>query len=335
MKERIVNTALENLEKHTGIKGNFTSFNDITDRGIDGKVDLFFDNGKEIFWVEVKKEVRNHQLNLLIDLAHQHPNFLLIAENIFPKIKEQLRKNNIAWLDIAGNIYLHTTKHHLWIEGQKIEKIRKVKVNRAFTATGAKVIYQFLINENFLNLPYREIAVKAGVALGNINYIINGLKEHQFLIKENNKRMKLINKRELLDKWMVAYDEKLKPTLNIGNFRFLNDDDYYQWQRWNLESNETFWGGEPAGEIITKYLKPEIFTIYTDETRNALIKKYRLVPDPNGPIKLYKKFWKEPNTFNPITVHPILAYTDLMNTGDGRCVETAKIIYEQYIGPNI
>ena len=110
---------------------------------------------------------------------------------------------------------------------------------------------------------------------------------------------------------------------------FLKNEDEHNWQKINLKPNHTFWGGEPAGGIITKYLNPEIFTLYTDETRNNLIKNYRLVPEPKGNIKVYKKFWAKNVTGN--TVPPILAYVDLMNTGDQRNIETASKIYNNVL----
>lgn len=339
MEEKIVHTALENLQLHTGIEGLYTPNNK---KGLDGEVRLLFQKeqdikieGKEIFNVEIRREIRNHQLKQIKDWAETNKNFLLIAETIFPKIKEELRKNGIGYLDTAGNIFLKTAKHHVWIEGHKKEKLQTNKKNRAFTATGLKVIYLFLLDEKLLNQPQRIIAEVAEVALGNINYIINGLKQNKFLIETDKKKFQLINKDELLQKWINGFEEKLKPTLHIGNYRFIKNEDERNWMKLNLKTNHTFWGGEPAGAIITKYLTPEIFTIYTDETRNNFIKNYHFVPEPKGNIKVYRKFWNENITFNGTTVNPILAYTDLINTGNTRCIETAKIIYGKYIKPNL
>ena len=332
MEEILAYTALENLKKHTGIEGRFTA--NVKD-GLDGEVRLLFNNGTELLTVEIKREIRNHQLEQIRHLAARHKNLMLIADTIFPKIKDELRKLGIGYLDTAGNIFLQTAKHYLWIEGHKKEKTQTTKVNRAFTPTGLKAIYLFLIDENILNQPQRIIAEEAGIALGNINYIINGLKEQEFLIEKGRKQFQLINKKQLVEKWMVAFEEKLKPTLHIGNFRFLKNDDEKRWGEIPLKPDHTYWGGEPAGEILTNFLVPEIFTLFTDETRNNLIKNYRLVPENTGNIKVYKKFWKGQATFNAYVVHPLLAYADLMNTGNSRCMETAKIIYDQRLKENL
>lgn len=332
MEEKIVYTALENLKKHTGIDSSYTAH---PKGGLDGKVDFIFPTGKELFIVEVKREIRGYQLPSIEEIARRNKNFLLIAETIFPKIKGQLRKQGIGYLDIAGNIFLNTSKHYLWIEGQKNSKVSREKPNRAFKTAGLKVIYLFLTDEKLLNQPQRIIAEKAGVALGNINYILNGLKELKFLIQKNRKEFQLINKNELLYKWVVGFEEKLKPTLYIDNFRFLKNEDYNHWKNIELRKNQTYWGGESAGAIITNYLLPEIFTVYTDETRNDLIRNYHLIPDPTGNIKVYRKFWKGQNTFNETTVHPLLAYADLLNTGDRRSIQTAKKIYDELLSDRL
>ena len=47
-------------------------------------------------------------------------------------------------------------------------------------------------------------------------------------------------------------------------------------------------------------------------------------------MKVYKMFWKHDNN-QQNTVPPLLIYADLMNIGDGRTIETAQKIYDEYI----
>ena len=61
-----------------------------------------------------------------------------------------------------------------------------------------------------------------------------------------------------------------------------------------------------------------------------IIKEYKLLPDPNGNVKVYEKFWKDHQKFKNI-VPPVIAYADLIATGNRRCIETAQKIYEQHI----
>ena len=331
MKEHNTATmALENLQRTAQIKGKWKPIAlNRADNGLDGQIELTLDQNLIKLNAEVKNNLRTINLPLIYKLAKDHAPLIIIADHIFPKIKEELRNHNIAYLEANGNIWLKFGKTLLWIDANKTLPEEKEKINRAFTKTGLKVLFDFLRYETLINAPYREIAQRAEIALGNVNYILNGLKEKGFILKMNKDEYKLTNKEELLNAWMTKYAEKLKPELEIGTFRFLKEEDFVNWKRLPIKPGKTWWGGEPAGNLFTDYLKPAVLTLYTLETRNDLIKHYRLIPDPKGNVKVYKKFWKY-DEVNDNTVPPLLIYTDLMNTGDHRCIETAQKIYNEF-----
>lgn len=281
------------------------------------------------FFIEFRKEVRMHQIQDIVAKANIHNPYLIIAVHLFPEIKNELQKNNIAFIEGPGNIFINTDNKYIWLDGIKKLPEETTPVNRAFTKTGLKAVYLFLVCEEYINAPYREIAKMADIGLGNVNYVMNGLKEKKFILQIDKTKVKLINKKELLETWITRYQEKLKPALLIGNFRFLKQEDFNNWKNIRLKNNITLWGGEPAAAKLTKYLHPEILTIYTTETKNDIIKNYRLIPDPVGNVKVYHKFWKyEP--VNENVVDPLLIYADLINTGDSRNIETAKIIFDEF-----
>jgi len=329
MQQEITHTALDNLQKTTNIQGKFT--NATPKKEIDGKIVFTVNHRKIALNAEIKREVRPHILPQIIELAEKHLPFILIAETIYPKIKQQLREKHIAYLEANGNIFINNDDIFLLIDGNKPVKLQRVGGNRAFTKTGLRVVYQFLIDENWINKPYREIAEKTNTGLGNINNITQGLKAEGFLLKRNQDEYTLINKKELLQKWIGAYEANLKPYLFIGKFRFVKPEDFLNWKKIELQQNKTWWGGEPAGDLFTNYLRPGELTLYTLEDRKNLMKHYRLVPDTNGNIKIYKAFWYQGNELKKNVVHPLLAYTDLMNTGDRRCLETAQKIYDELL----
>ena len=328
-KHNIATTALENLQRSAQIKGKWKPIDQKrADNRLDGQIELNYHDNIIKLNAEVKNNLRTIHLPLIYKLAKDLAPLIIIADHIFPKIKEELRNHNIAYLEVNGNIWLKFGKNLLWIDTNKTLPEEKEKINRAFTKTGIRVLFDFLRDETLINKPYREIANRAEIALGNVNYILNGLKEKGFILKMNKDEYKLTNKKDLLNTWMIKYAEKLKPELEIGTFRFLKKEDFANWKRLPIKQGKTWWGGEPAGNLFTDYLKPALLTLYTLETRNELIKHYRLIPDPKGNVKVYKKFWKY-DEVNDNKVPPLLVYTDLMNTGDHRCIETAQKIYNE------
>jgi len=329
--EEILYNAIHKLEKDIPIVWNWNAVDLNNDIGFDGLLDIIINNHKLKFNVEVKKEVKNHQLYNIIEYKNRFDDFLLIAERLYPKTKRQLRENNINYIEANGNVYINNNDVFLYIDTHKTTKTRKEKGNRAFTKTGLKVLFQFLLDKELINQTQREIANVTNVALGNIPQIINGLLETNLVYKLNKKEYVINNYEELLHKWVTEYDQTLRPTIFKQRFRFQNKNQH--WKDVQLNTANTLWGGEPAGDIITNHLRPEKFTLYTRETTKDLMINYKLLPDDEGEIWVYEMFWK--NNFNDKTAPKQLVYTDLMITEDKRCKETAQIIFNEYIKPNI
>lgn len=326
---QIVLQALERLENHTGITGDW----EFVDLKYDGWLDLVIDQEKERFMAEVKTELRQPHLERIRELAARHRPFIVIAENIFPTLKEILRNENICYLDTAGNIFVRTKKHHVWIEGQKITLDKSRQRNRAFTKTGLKVVFYLLWQENAINWPYRKLAETTGVALGNINNIINGLREAGFLLQVTKDNQRLQNKKVLLDRWVIGFREILQTTLFIGAYKFWDNKKIRDWEKLNLHNGESNWGGEPAAEQLTNYLTPARLTLYTNEPR-TLMKDWVLIPQEDitqADILFYNKFWKDELPGMTNIAPPLLVYAELVTTDDPRCQETAGMIYEKYL----
>lgn len=330
--DEIINQALINLEKLHGIKARWT-FNGPIE--LDGCLNLVINNNEFVLNAEIKKELRSQTLETLLNYNNQYNPFIIIAARIFPKIKTQLQQSNIAYLEANGNIYFNKENQLLWIDTNQPIKMEEKYRNRAYTKTGLKVVFAFLNNNQLIHQPYRYIAEVANTAVGNVTNIIKGLKEEGFVMQLNKNEIIFKNKKELLEKWTNAYEHNLKPTLKVGNFAFVNENNFYEWKNINLKET-TVWGGEPAADLITNHLRPEKLTLYTTETQNELMRNYRLVPEKKGNVEVYKKFWEQEETNEDRDTAPaIVVYADLINTDDKRNRETAQMIYEQYIEQNL
>lgn len=323
----IVKQALTHLTEHTGLTGEWLPLKN----EIDGVLHILLKNKKIRLTADVKRELREYHLQKLLEMKHKNDDLIVIAERIFPTLKAKLREYEIAYLDGAGNIFINTDENFIWLDGQKPIEAEKPITNRAFTKTGLKTVFYLLLHEDAINLPYRTLAAKTNVALGNIKNVIMGLREAGNILQINDKEMQLQNKKALLDRWITGYKETLKPTIHLGNFRFYNNSHFVDWKNLPIKPGETVWGGEPAAEIITNYLNPEILTIYTTKDKAKLIPQWKLVPDPNGNIRFYQKFWID-QEFDKLKYTPyLLTYADLILTDDPRCIETADMIYNQYL----
>ena len=323
MKQEIINIALNKLQENLGVVARLDTNGDL-----DGRLIIKVENKELTFVTEVKKELRQYLLPTLEKHKTKHNNLIVIAENIFPSIKEELRKMKIAYLETNGNVFIKRDGIHYFIDTNKKTDTKKYKANRAFTKTGLKVIFHLLLDKELINKPQRAIAELAGVALGNIPQVINGLKETGFIIPLNKKEYVWQNRYELLNRWINEYATTLKPKLKKGIYELPTT-----WQDLNFDTKETIWGGEPGADILTNHLRPEKYIIFTKENQINLIRKYRLKPKENGNTEVYELFWKNIDLTD--NVQPLIIYADLILEGGKRNLETAEIIFNEYIQPNL
>lgn len=290
------------------------------------------------FAAEVKKWAQHANFGAIVHQLKKLPmKGLLVADYINPEMADRLKEEDVQFIDTAGNAYINAEPLFIYIKGNRIklkDTKRTEEKRRAFTRTGLKVIYALLCDPRLVREAYRNIAEKADVALGTVGWIIRDLKEMKYLIDHGDKETrKLNNYFELLDKWAEMYPAVLRPRQFIGEF---NKDVTADTKQVNLEKYDAYWGGEAAGTYYTNYLKAEVDTIYVpDNKKNALIhdlKLFRGGDNKYGKVKLYQPFWKKPENYTHY-VHPVLAYADLIATGDVRNIETARLIMDEHIKP--
>ncbi|MCU0393734.1 MAG: type IV toxin-antitoxin system AbiEi family antitoxin, partial [Thermoflexibacter sp.] len=173
-----------------------------------------------------------------------------------------------------------------------------------------------------------------GIATGSLSEIFKSLKENKFLIESGKEGKVLVNRKKLLEKFIIGYNEYLRPKLNGKKYRFLEATILKNWGVIDFQNKDIFWAGEPAAALQTNYLKPEKWSIYSRIERKELIKILKIVPDENGNLEIRNGFWtsKLQEAFiQQQVVPPLLSYLDLILSEESRNVETAQIIYEKYL----
>lgn len=284
---------------------------------------------EERFIIDVKPEITQGNKGVVLQQlkdASREENLpvLLITKYIPFIIAKSFVEEGINYIDAAGNCNIRHNSILLIVEGKKIERLPKTNQPRAFQEAGIKLIYCLLVNPDNINKSFRELSELSQISLGSVSTIVQELVESKFLLKTKNKKV-LKNKIDLLKRWVIAYNDVLRPKLFIKRMNFMNKSEYSNWSSLDLSSvsEKTFWGGECAAGIMTQNLTPANFTIYTDTTWQTLGKSLKLVPDENGKIEILRLFY---NTVEGNTASPLLTYADLMGSGDSRNIETAEII---------
>lgn len=292
------------------------------------------DAGRE-FDVLIKKRLTNDGLGFIIsELKQMRPRRgVLVTGYVSPRQAEKLRLSGAQFLDTAGNAYLDDPPLYVFITGRRRdEPVPAGKTTRAFTTTGIKMLFALLCDPKLAGKPYREIAAEAGVSLGAVGQVLDDLKRAGHLIETEAGGRRLLKTEELVRRWVEAYAERLRPKLLLSRYSSDRPD---WWKEARPEEGGACWGGEVAAAKLTRYLKPQVKTVYAPTKLAAMQVRSGLKPDERGDTEILKKFWvfgdKSPR---PDTAPALLVYADLIGSGDDRNVETAKIIYDRFLdGP--
>jgi hypothetical protein len=330
----ILNKAIEAFRKETNLNIEIGPQDVVRgDRKIDAILRIDFLGKTTEYLAEVKAgNVTAGQLvHLMFWNANRHGDEqmqkLLVVRYVTPKMAKTLRDFNIQFIDTTGNAYINDPL--ILILGNKPQpNLMMMPEEGILGRAGIQIIFTFLCKQELCNAPYRDIATQTQVALGTVAGVMKDLAAQGFLIEANFKR-RLIRKKELFEKWMTAYAEKLRPKSLIGRFTSTKPD---FWRDAELERFDAQWGGEVAAYRFTRYLKPEIVTIYTRRPIHNLTLDLKLRQDKNGNIELRERFWKCENPeLDKTVVPPLLVYADLMATGDTRNIEAARHLYNDYL----
>lgn len=290
--------------------------------------------GSETILIEVKRSVEPQSLKSLSE--RYQPNeqsVLVVAEYISPKAKEMLVEKGFNYLDKVGNIFLKLQNLRIKDEGHRNSPISESYRNRAFTKAGISVVFQLLMDPQAVNDTQRSLSHKAGVSLGTIPKVVEQLKNEAYIMSVDQTDKVLVNYEDLLKRWISAAREKLFDANEESRYQPLGRTNVQLFR--NEEFNgDAYWGGEPGAALLTSYLKPEKFVLYTSLSDRELLKKYKLQKTPTGELHVRQPFWSyAPNTTNH--VHPILIYAELVSSGDSRNLETAELIFDEHIKQNI
>lgn len=331
--DRILDAAMIALARTAGLCGEKEQAYVVGERNhrYDAIVVLTHEQKKYRYVVEVKAIDRITGLGLVKAQMEQCTlPWLLAAPYITAEMAEQCRAMGIQFVDTAGNAYLKAQGLYVYVTGQKraLKDVPAAK-DRATTATGMRVVFALLCKPKLLNAPYRDIAAAAGVALGTVGWAFFALQNRGHLLIDKRKGRQFVDVRRVIEEWVLNYPVRLKPKLAAQRFHAPRAD---WWKNARLEKHAALFGGEVAGNLLTKYREPGHVLIYAAGDPARIIIDNHLKADQNGEVEILEKFWGfDTETKETRVVPPLLVYADLMATQDTRDHEVAKLVYERYI----
>ena len=279
---------------------------------------------------EVKRALNGQTLGLAVEQMKRLPEkALLVTRYVNPNMADRLKELEIPFLDTLGNAYLNHPPVFVYIKGHAPQRFPRERPTRAFVPAGLRVVFALLCRRELAGAPFRTIAQTAHVALGTVAWVLGDLEGLGYLLDMGKQGRRLMDKQRLLDRWVAAFPDQLRPKLVLGRY---TAPDPRWWEKARLREFHAYWGAEPAAARLTGYLKPELVTVYIRDLPGRFLAANRLRADPKGNVEVLKAFWDPAcDLTDPEIVPPLLVYADLLTTGDPRNLETARRIYNEQL----
>lgn len=280
-----------------------------------------------------KDELHTNQVPAILEKAGNYKPVLIIAKTIYPKYRKVFRETGINYIELTGNMYIKREGLYVYTETVAAGK-RKIanRIKDPFTKNGVLLLFYLLHNPAYLNYTKRQMNELTGVSLGNISYLFRSMEEEKIITRFGKNDFRFTDYKKTLGVWAEQYIKKLRDDFFAARMKPAYPEFNEKWQETELQYPETVWGGEQGAYLMLRYLRPVNFTIYTTEEKKEFALKYKLIPDRNGNLMVYRKFWNNAIEEKIKGAAPaIIIYAELLAINDARAWETAEMIYDQYI----
>jgi hypothetical protein len=234
-------------------------------------------------------------------------------------------------------MYLNSPAAYVLISGQPAPAREGARKRQTLTAATLKLIYVILRNPESLQFTQRELSKQSGISLDAVNSAIKTLQESNYLMPLKQKKNRIADYDDLLERWESGYMETLRAKLLVGNYTFvkpISQKEKIEAIRHHAEQGKYLIGGELGAAMMTDHLRPQKFTLHVGEQYKALMPLLFLKPATQGEITLIKQFGKE-NAWTKVSslADPLLVRAELLMDTDERLYETAAILLDEYIKP--
>lgn len=190
--------------------------------GADFVVNLEVDNKKQVLVVEVKSSgqprLAREAVNQLMRYRDTFPNSYLVfmAPYISPQAAEICMKDNVGYLDFAGNCYLSFDKVYIEQSGKPNPFRSRRDLVSLYSPKSARVL-RVLLNNPGRTWKTQDLANEARVSLGQVANVKKLLLDREWITKQDGFSLK--EPWPLLDEWTNAYTYRKNEVRNFYSLK--------------------------------------------------------------------------------------------------------------------
>lgn len=202
----------------------------------------------------------------------------------------------------------------------------------AWRAPSYQVLLALLAQPDLLTAPVRSVAAQAGVSTSPVLQVQKKLLQSRFAVHRHDEwQWTPRGLQEARTFWLHGYHATLRPHPLVGRFRprtALTQETMERNVDAALRGRYLMrWGGAAAAHRLDSYYRGDRTVVHVDgaATPSSLAPILRMLPDPDGPLVVLRI--PGPCALNapdPTTVHPLLAWAELLEEGHDRASEAAE-----------
>ncbi|ORJ57674.1 hypothetical protein [Geothermobacter hydrogeniphilus] len=263
---------------------------------------------------------------------------LLVTDYITEDLSRKLRQSGIDYVDAAGNASLQRPPLYVEVSGRKRVE-RRGRSSRAFQPAGLKLVFLLLRVPQAARWTYRDLAGEAGIALGAVGPILRELEELGYLENSGGQRL-LRSRHELLLRWELGYGERLQPLLECQRCRLaagLKIPDLPNLIEQQGLTETVLVGGRLGACLLLQQGTTDGASLHYDGDALRTMLRLQLIPDPNGRIRLLKRFghadhWQGWRPQSARIADPLLLHAELQMDG-ADSDDLQQRLFQRYLMP--
>jgi len=317
---------------------SFSPSNETKDRlGFDGELQVAFARpvGSRRYLVQVKRTHLSYALvdGLLGKLREVQKPWVLFAPHVAPPMGRYLAERQVSFVDAVGNLHLLGRDGRNLLAHIEGRAPRRQASGHGMRLPAHLVNFALLAQPSLVQEPVRAIALAAGVSKTAVADQLQRLEEQGFLAR-TREGPRLLRHGELLDRWVAAYLDVVRPRWLVGRFRAQATDVEALERQIESGLSDLTWafGGGAAAWRMTRFHRGEQTVVHIAGAPTDLAGRIRWLPSREGNLSLLDT--RAPLAFEgiaPHLAHPLLVYSEMLASQDVRTREAAEEIRRQFL----
>ena len=320
-----------------GIKVQYTPLGAAGDTGHDGELRLGL-SGRQPGARYLVSEKRTHLSYALVDgllggIRRAKAPCVIFAPHVAPHMGRYLAEKKVSYVDAVGNLHLTADDGRTLIAHVEGRSPRRAASSRGMRLPAHLVTFALLGDRESLAAPVRTLAAKTGVSKTAVADQLQRLTEQGFLVR-TKEGLQLLRPGSLLDRWISAYLDTVRPRWLVGRFQTQEADVEKLEHALPPRLTGLTWafGGGAAAWRLTRYYRGEETILHVASAPPDLPGRLRALPSASGNLVVLTS--SMPLAFKgsvPHVVHSLLIYSELLASLDPRARESAEDFRRQHL----